>query len=62
MADIALATAHGNLKMILQLQVKLRNAGQTGVEINGEFDAATKAGLIDCMSDKECGARLGTPI
>lgn len=62
MADIALATAYGNLKMILQLQVKLRNAGQTGVDINGEFDAATKAGLIDCMSDKECGAHLGTPI
>jgi len=62
MADIALATANGNLKMILQLQVKLRNAGQTSVEINGEFDAATKAGLIDCMSDKECGARLGVPI
>ncbi len=62
MADIARATANGNLKMILQLQVKLRNAGQTSVEINGEFDAATKAGLIDCMSDKECGAVLGTPI
>ncbi|MEM7636499.1 MAG: hypothetical protein AAF299_18180 [Pseudomonadota bacterium] len=62
MADIALATANGNLKMILQLQVKLRNAGQTSVEINGEFDAATKAGLIDCMSDKECGVILGTPI
>jgi len=62
MADIALATANGNLKMILQLQVKLRNAGQTSVDINGEFDAATKAGLIDCMSDKECGARLGVPI
>lgn len=62
MADIALATANGNLKMILQLQVKLRNAGQTGVEINGEFDPATKAGLLDCMSDEACGARLGTPI
>jgi len=61
-ADIALATASGSLKIILQLQVKLRNAGQTGVDINGEFDAATKAGLIDCMSDKECGASLGTPI
>lgn len=62
MADIALATANGNLKMILQLQVKLRNAGQTTVEINGEFDPATKAGLIDCMSDKKCGANLGKPI
>lgn len=62
MSDIALATASGSLKMILQLQVKLRNAGQTGVEINGEFDAATKAGLLDCMSDEACGARLGTPI
>lgn len=61
-ADIALATASGNLKMILQLQVKLRNAGETSVEINGEFDAATKAGLISCMSNKECGAILGTPI
>lgn len=62
MADIAQATASGSLKMILQLQVKLRNAGQTNVEINGKFDAPTKAGLLDCMSNEACGARLGTPI
>jgi tetratricopeptide (TPR) repeat protein len=50
------------LRKNLKLQVFLRNRGFDSVEINGKFDLATKAALIECASKNKCFAVKGDKL
>lgn len=54
--------AKGDLNTILRVQVFLRNAGMDFVGITGVYDDATRQGLQKCLSDMECGKKVGSRI
>lgn len=57
--EIELLLRKGDARMVLRLQVFLKNEGRDGVEITGQFDDITRKALLNCLAEAACGGALG---
>jgi len=48
----------GGMHFVLKIQMKLKNRGAQGVEIDGKVTKEMRKAMLACLRDIECGQHL----